>query len=150
MRISNQKLIPKLHILNLVTTDKHGDAHLFLYTAIANSQEEAFDQAMDNMKDTVPRLYIIGKENNGFDIASHKELSYTELQRSFKTKIEGAAIHQRPKLELVPYVTEETSKKDKLIKKIISKNSTKYLDKHAHKLNDFEVAYIRDQINTKK
>lgn len=157
LHFSNQKLIPKLHILNLVAQDKQGQAHLFFHSCITVSKQDAYIAALKTMERTIPELYHIGQVNDGFEIATHRVYSYSELQHSFRKEIDK---NERPNIKPIDIIVTpdldqpegievvEDTKKNRLIKKIIAKGTEKYLEKHAHKLTAYEVAYIRDQIKT--
>lgn len=150
--MGNQKLIPKFHVMVLIA-NKNDNAYLYMYTSVSMSRQDCYLSAIENMKKDEPELYEKGRlSEKGFVITNHQAFSLSEIQANFRIEIDKENIHQPPKMNIeIHEATEITAspeviKKNKLIDKIIRKASEKYLDKHAHKLNGFEIAYIREKI----
>lgn len=150
--LSNQKLIPKLHIMNLVAKDERGEAHLFLFSTVAISKQDAFIRGLETMKHLIPGLYELGQANSGFSIASYQVLSYSDIKHNFnlemqKTEPAAPAPDFKIQFEQVPEEKPVTlSRKSKAMHKIIQKGSLEYLDKKASKYTEFEVEYMRAEI----
>lgn len=153
-RLGNQKPIPRLFILNLLTTES-ANAHLYLYTGIAYSQQDAFMKALTAMQRTDPDLYMIGQAGGGFKIVSNKEITLTQLQSAFRLEIDKEDIHKQDNadeyMQRLEFELQPISERSRLIKEIIDdENSEEALQAHIGELEDFEIAYIREQISTKE
>lgn len=144
IKLDNKKPEPKFYIMNLVATDSEGEKHIYLFTTVAMSRQDAFLNGIANMKRQLPELYTKGQTGTGFDIMGCQELTWRQVQRNFLL-----AIEPKPKQNIQFVVADgrdDSSEKNKLIQKIIETRGQALLEQSKEKLNDWEILYITDAI----
>lgn len=142
--LSNQKPVPRFFVMNLVATDNNGQVHLYLFTTVAMSQQDAFARGLETMRKTIPELYQLGQSGTGFEVASVQEITQSTLQKMFTQANRPA---QRLNLVVAEPTKEEVQdEKNKLIKQIIESRDTALLEANRTKLTEYEIAYIQDTI----
>lgn len=148
IKLDNKKPEPKFYACNLIATDYTGERHIYLFTTIAMSQQDAFMKGLDTMRRQIPELYELGQTGTGFSILGCQELTWRQMQRNFLL-----AIEPRPTQNIQFVVAEEPveepeepSEKNKLIQKIIETRDTELLEQSKDQLTDYEIAYITDTI----